>query len=142
MSVDMFPDAAVDYLVHHSDPESTPDGDNKIFVLVPLGPLYELYGYESDVAEHAQANPDAIYFWAEGDAETFAPELSEEAVEALISCIAVAVGGPTAAQNSGAIPYGIGCQELSGAGVETANEGVFVVDGVTPWRPLEVLEQR
>lgn len=119
MSTDMFPDAAVDYLIHHSDPVSSPDQDMKMFVLDRYGPLYEVYGYESDVAEYAGAFPEEIYFWAEGKAEDFAPELDIEQVWDFTKVVAVAVNGPTAAKNSGAIPSFEPVREQSGAGVET-----------------------
>jgi hypothetical protein len=75
-----------------------------MFALVPAGPLYEVYGWESDVAAMADLNPNLIYFWAEGDAEDFAPELTMEEFQSLIRTTAIAVNGPTAAANSGANP--------------------------------------
>lgn len=139
MSVDMYPDAAREYIIHHSDPQSTPEATYKMFVLVPRGPIFEVYGYESDIAEHAELNKDAIYFWADGDAEDFAPELTMEEVWELTKTVAVAINGATTAENSGANPPSLAVGVPSGAGVETADEGKFVVDGVRPWRPLEVL---
>lgn len=109
----------LDEIWNKLDPQSRPDSDVKVFVLVPLGPLYEVYGYESDVARIAEANKDSIYFWAEGDAEDFAPLLGEEQIKGIVRFCGMAIHGPTAAENSGAIPPSMTAGIPSGTGVET-----------------------
>lgn len=121
----MYPDAAVEYIIHHSDPQSRPDSAMKIFVLIPHGPLYEVYGWESDIAAMADEYDDSIYFWAEGSAEDFAPELTMDEAMSLITTYGIAVNGPTAAENSGANP------------VSLSDVGTFVTDVVRPFPGVE-----
>lgn len=116
MSADMYPDAAREYIMHMHDGQSTPNGTIKMFVLTDSGPLFEVYGWESDVAEYAQNFPEENYFWAEANVEDISPELSWDQVESLLSLTAVAVNGPTAAEHSGAHP------------VSMVHEGAFTID--------------
>lgn len=81
MSDDMPPDAVVLHVLSQDDLVSSPDSDMKMFVLVPLGPLFEVYGWESDVAAMAACTPDSIYFWAEDRSSGSAGEQPGTGVE-------------------------------------------------------------